>query len=141
MEEELINDPRDSEEGRETLFMLGVVYQRSDREEDAIDAFEAVLNADERHWRSRFHLATIAVRSAAYEEAEELLEQVLEDEPAHEQSILILAKLQELKEAQRLDAAIPVDERDAAQAKEHPGSVSDWTHRTIKVGPDWKPVK
>ena len=35
--------------------------------------------------------------------AHQLLESVLEDEPQHEQSLAILAKLKELKEAKRLD--------------------------------------
>ena len=132
------------EEALEVIFMLGVVYQRSGRERDAVEAFEAVIGADEHHWRSRFHLATVAIASGGYEEGQELLEQVLEDAPGHEQTLQILAKLAELRQV-HLDDAEAVgaagDDSARVQAEEHPGSVADWTVQRIKLGPDGKPVE
>mmetsp|Transcript_8896 Transcript_8896/g.22780 ORF Transcript_8896/g.22780 Transcript_8896/m.22780 type:complete len:251 (+) Transcript_8896:86-838(+) len=144
MEEALVGDPRETDEGLEVIFMLGVVYQRSGRERDAVEAFEAVVGADEHHWRSRFHLATIAITSGGHEEGQELLEQVLEDEPGHEQTLQILAKLAELRQVHREDAEAVGEAGDdlaRAQAEEHPGSVSDWKVQRIKLGPDGNPAE
>lgn len=57
-------------------FLRGVVYQRSDREQEAVDEFEAVLALDETHWRARFHLALLALQWGMHEDARELLAQV-----------------------------------------------------------------
>ncbi|KAL1527612.1 hypothetical protein AB1Y20_008998 [Prymnesium parvum] len=106
-EEAAHGDPRSTASGREIIFMLGVVYQRTERVEDAIHSFETVMEADDSHWRSKFHLATMAVKSQMYADARELLEQVLRDEPDHQLSLQILGKLDELDACKNEEVADP----------------------------------
>ncbi|KAG8457204.1 hypothetical protein KFE25_000898 [Diacronema lutheri] len=89
----------------EAQFLLGVVYQRTAREEMALDLLDAVADADATHWRARFHLALTAAQWGMHEDARELLLQVQALNPTHEQTAAILRKLADLKEAAELDAA------------------------------------
>jgi len=87
----------------EAQFLLGVVYQRTAREELALDLLEAVADADANHWRARFQLALIATQWGMHRDAHELLAEVKALNPTHAQTAAIMKKLDQLFEAEVLD--------------------------------------
>ena len=111
---------------RETTFLLGVVYQKSGREEQALSAFQSVLSADDGHWRARFHLALLHISNETWSEAEELLDGVLEQCPGHATAADLLEKLKVRRdaEANRIELSedelvneLEADEKDVPVAK------------------------
>lgn len=88
------------EELLEMSFMLGVCYQKSGREEEALAAFEDVLKrTGGAHWRARFHMALLSISNGWHEQGEELVRGVLEANPTHVESRAILAMLEERRAA------------------------------------------
>lgn len=91
----------DGDERIEHTFLLGVCYQKSGREELASRAFDEVLRAtDGAHWRARFHMALLAVSQGWFDEAIALLHDVVEANPEHAESLAILEKLIERRDAE-----------------------------------------
>ena len=84
-------------------------FQKSGREEQALDAFDEVLHIDEDHWRTRFHLALLCISNGEYHDAEILLEHVLELQPEHADAGAILAKLHERRDAEEGRLEVPED--------------------------------
>ena len=122
--EEILEDARDIEDRHlamkgplpdggaarvETEFLLGVCYQKTGREEQAKTMFGAVLKEDDGHWRARFHTALLFLDEGEFDEAEDLLVSVLEDEPAHETAGQLLSKLRERKLAAANKLEVPLD--------------------------------
>lgn len=105
---------------RETSFLLGVAYQKSGREAEARQKFEAVLSEDDGHFRARFHLALLCVSKCEYVEAESMLARVLVDSPDHATASDILARLRERRAAEANELAVPDDEKELAALLKDP---------------------
>ena len=85
-------------------------YQKSGREESALDAFEAVLRrTDGEHWRARFHMALLSLANQWHDQGEALLRGVLERNPEHAESRRLLAMLEERREAEANRLVPPED--------------------------------
>ena len=98
------------EELTELTFLRGVCYQKSGREESALDAFEAVLRrTDGEHWRARFHMALLSLANQWHDQGEALLRGVLEFNPEHAESRRLLAMLEERREAEANRLVPPED--------------------------------
>ena len=98
------------EELTELTFLRGVCYQKSGREESALDAFEAVLRrTDGEHWRARFHMALLSLANQWHDQGEALLRGVLERNPEHAESRRLLAMLEERREAEANRLVPPED--------------------------------
>lgn len=83
------------EEWLELHFLLGVCYQKSGREEQALDAFESVLErTGGEHWRARFHMALISIANGWHAQGEAMLRTVLEHNPEHAESLRLIAMLE-----------------------------------------------
>ena len=95
----------------EMTFLLGVAYQKSGREERALDAFERVLKStDGEHWRARFHMALLSVSNGWFDQAASLLTVVLEQHPGHAQAAELLSKLRERSDAVQNKLVPPDDD-------------------------------
>lgn len=97
----------------EMSFLLGVCYQKSGRDEQALEAFEeALASTDGQHWRARFHMALLSISSGWHEQSEKLLRSVLEINPGHQESIAILAKLEARRKAEGIELELPMPSDD-----------------------------
>ena len=97
----------------EMSFLLGVCYQKSGREEQALEAFEeALAKSDGQHWRARFHMALLSISNGWHAQSEKLLQGVLEHNPGHTESIAILAKLVERRKAEGMELKPPMPSDD-----------------------------
>ena len=97
----------------EMSFLLGVCYQKSGREEQALEAFEeALAKTDGQHWRARFHMALLSISNGWHAQSEKLLQGVLEHNPGHTESIAILAKLDERRKAEGMELKPPMPSDD-----------------------------
>lgn len=97
----------------EMSFLLGVCYQKSGREDQALEAFEeALVSTDGQHWRARFHMALLSISNGWHEQSEKLLQDVLEHNPGHKESIAILAKLDERRKAEAIELEPPMPSDD-----------------------------
>ena len=112
--EELLDEQRsglskESDAWQETTFLLGVCYQKSGREEDAMTMFEEVLADDPegKHWRARFHVALMAIKEGEYDAAAAMLLEVLEVNPEHAESERLLDKLHERADAEANRLEVP----------------------------------
>jgi tetratricopeptide (TPR) repeat protein len=121
---------------RETSFLLGVVYQKSDRAEQAQRAFASVLADDDEHWRARFHLALLHVSQEAWGEAEAQLQRVLEQNPGHATAAALLGKLTERRAAEQNRLEPP----DADVTEETSYIPLDEPARMPNVNPDDPPM-
>ena len=85
----------------EIRFLQGVVAQKLYRTSVAEAKLSAVLREDDSHWRARFHLALtrLSAEEPDFDEAEALLERVLEQNPTHPTAQSMLEKLRERKAA------------------------------------------
>ena len=84
---------------RETSFLLGLCYQKSGRDEKAWTSFKAVIAEEPSHWRARFHIALLQVQQGEFDEAEAMLQRVLQESPGHGTTTTLLKKLAERRAA------------------------------------------
>eukprot|EP00326_Haptolina_ericina_P012814 CAMPEP_0181225046 /NCGR_PEP_ID=MMETSP1096-20121128/31472_1 /TAXON_ID=156174 ORGANISM="Chrysochromulina ericina, Strain CCMP281" /NCGR_SAMPLE_ID=MMETSP1096 /ASSEMBLY_ACC=CAM_ASM_000453 /LENGTH=208 /DNA_ID=CAMNT_0023318211 /DNA_START=12 /DNA_END=638 /DNA_ORIENTATION=+ len=88
----LAEDPHDIE----MRFLQGVALEKRGEAEAALDAYEAVLEGDPKHWRALFHVGKISMSVGWVEDAREYFEQVLEIEPSHLPTQEIVERLKQL---------------------------------------------
>ena len=98
------------EERLELQFLLGVCYQKSGREEQALDAFERVLErTGGEHWRARFHMALISIANGWHAQGEAMLRTVLEHNPQHAESLRIIGLLEVRRQTEQNKLVPPAD--------------------------------
>lgn len=98
------------EERLELQFLLGVCYQKSGREEQALDAFERVLErTGGEHWRARFHMALISIANGWHAQGEAMLRTVLEHNPQHAESLRIIGLLEVRRKTEQNKLVPPAD--------------------------------
>ncbi|MCP4250278.1 MAG: tetratricopeptide repeat protein [bacterium] len=90
-------------DGADLQFHRGLLFERSDRWEEAINAYEQALEIDDEHVEATFHLAYVLDLHGEDERAVELYEQCVGDTPAHVNALVNLAVLYE--DTGRFDAA------------------------------------
>lgn len=90
-------------DGGDLQFHRGLLFERSDRWEEAIKAYEQALEIDDQHVEATFHLAYTLDLHGEDDRALELYEHCVADSPAHVNALVNLAVLYE--DAGRFDAA------------------------------------
>ena len=92
----------------EMHFVLGVEAERRDAQDEALEQYEAAVDADPKCWRALFHTGKIALSFGWPADAVDYFQQVAEINPSHAPTQAFLAKLEE--------AAIDVQEWQDANA-------------------------
>ena len=79
----------------EMLFVRGVAAERRDAQDEALDAYEACLDADPKFWRALFHVGKISLAFGWPADAVEYFRQVAEINPEHAPTQAFIARLNE----------------------------------------------
>ena len=103
------------EDPAEIAYQRGLLLARTSRWEEAVDAFEEVLQVNEHHVEATFQLAYLLDLRGQEEEAVELYQRCVADTPSHVNALINLAVLYE--DAGRFDEAAHCLDR---ILKEHP---------------------
>eukprot|EP00324_Dicrateria_rotunda_P004985 CAMPEP_0206160662 /NCGR_PEP_ID=MMETSP1474-20131121/6976_1 /ASSEMBLY_ACC=CAM_ASM_001110 /TAXON_ID=97495 /ORGANISM="Imantonia sp., Strain RCC918" /LENGTH=198 /DNA_ID=CAMNT_0053562135 /DNA_START=15 /DNA_END=608 /DNA_ORIENTATION=+ len=81
-------------------FVVGVACEHRDEQEEALDAYEAVLDADPDYWRALFHVGKISLQVGWVADAKEYFERALAIEPTHLATIEIVQRLRQIEVAE-----------------------------------------
>ena len=101
----------------EMLFVRGLAAERRDAQDEALDAYEACLDADPKFWRALFHVGKISLAFGWPADAVEYFRQVAEINPEHAPTQAFIARLDE--------ADIDVDKWQSGDLKEEEDTAGD----------------
>ncbi|MHC4090063.1 MAG: DNA-directed RNA polymerase subunit alpha C-terminal domain-containing protein [Planctomycetota bacterium] len=113
----LSNLTAEQQDAAEVAYYRGVLLERTDRWEEAIQAFDEALQCDEQHVEATFHLAYLLDMRGEDERAVELYERCVADAPAHVSALTNLAVLYE--DGGRFDEAARCLDRILAEHPNH----------------------